>query len=61
MAMELVDNREQYLRNIRERMERNGIFYPDIWSRVLQTRTEVLKEIVESDFDEEVLRRMRRT
>lgn len=40
-------------------MERNGIFYPDIWGRVLLTETPILKEIVESDFDERVLRKMK--
>ena len=52
-----MNERETLLANIRERMDRHGIFYPDIWDRVLQTRTEVLRNIVASDFDQEVLRR----
>jgi hypothetical protein len=51
-----MDERETLLVNIRERMERHKIFYPDIWDRVTQTRTEILREIVASDFDQEVLR-----
>jgi len=54
-----MDEREKLLANIRERMERHCIFYPDIWARVLDTRTEVLKEIAESDFDQQVLRMMK--
>jgi len=49
-----VKDRETCLREIRERMERRKIFYPDIWVRLLETKTSVLNEIVESNFEDEV-------
>lgn len=54
-----MDEREKLLANIQDRMVRHGIFYPDIWERVLLTRTEVLREIADSDFDLQVLRMIR--
>jgi|HubBroStandDraft_6_1064221.scaffolds.fasta_scaffold26979_2 hypothetical protein len=51
-----MDERETLLANIREKMERHKIFYQDIWDRILQTRTEILREIVASDWDQQVLR-----
>jgi hypothetical protein len=52
---ELMTNRDHYLVEIRERMKRHGIFFQDIWDRLLQTSDSVLKEIVESDFERRAL------
>ena len=35
-------------------MEKAGMFYPDVWERVEQSESRVLREIVESDFEGEV-------
>jgi len=46
--------RELMLKQIRSRMEKAGMFYPDVWERVEQSESRVLREIVESDFEGEV-------
>lgn len=46
--------REELLREIRRRMEASNTFFPDIWDRILQTETPVLREIANSEFEREV-------
>lgn len=48
--------RAELLKEIECRMRANGIFYQDIWEKILLTDTPVLREIAESKFEEEVLR-----
>ena len=48
--------RAELLKEIEARMRDNGIFYQDIWDRILQTETRVLVKISESDFDLQVLK-----
>lgn len=47
--------REEMLAAIERRMRANGIFYQDIWERVLQTADGPLREIYDSDFEHQVL------
>lgn len=49
-------DRAELLKQIEGRMRSNGIFYQDIWERILLTETRVLREIAESNFSEQVLR-----
>jgi len=51
--------RKFYLMNLEFRLASNGIFFPDVWDKLLQTETHVLKEICESEFEREVFERVR--
>lgn len=49
-------SREECLIRILKRMQDHDIFYQDIWDRLLETPTEVLREIEASNFEREVLK-----
>ena len=51
--------RKFYLMQLEFRLASNGLFFPDIWDKILQTETRVLKEICDSEFEREVFERVR--
>lgn len=53
---ELDLDRLMLLKIIEERMRKANIFYTDIWDRMKLTETRILKEIVDSDFEMQVMR-----
>jgi shikimate kinase len=51
--------RDECLAELRHRLEINEIFFPDVWEKLQQTETAVLREIVESEFEREVFAKVR--